>query len=382
MSEQNLSNKKSWLFHIAIFLIPVVAISLIYLAYVTYRTNSFYNNVKSNRRGWRGKVWRADKELGFVPIPNSRGSETMPIGADVPTRYDKDGFRIPIEDKLNTKNIHPVVLTLGCSFTYGAATHAKDTFPYLVGKYIGGSTKNAGVCSYGLSQMVIIAKRLIPRHKPDYVIVQYSTWLISRAVTAFAPSYFGKLPNPYYAGEDKLVIKPPVFQTIIMELPVDEYRDSQEGFGDFLSFLWNIGLPLFLYDDFNMGVYTLASVFGLKGQPTANRRAVIQHAYEEIHKVAEQNRAKMIIVVLGNNHHPVSVQKELLPKDVIVVDAHRALLKRLPTINRESYQRQYHHWRGDPLKRVDGHPNEKAHRIIAEEIVSQIVESPNGSTSN
>ncbi len=49
------------------------------------------------------------------------------------------------------------MLTLGCSFTYGAANHAEDTFSYLVGNYFGGSTKNAGVSSYGLSQMVINA---------------------------------------------------------------------------------------------------------------------------------------------------------------------------------------------------------------------------------
>ena len=377
MPEQKLSNKKRWLLHIVPFLIPIVGISFIYLASITYRTNSFYNNVKSNQRGWSGKVHRADRELGFVPIPDSRGSETMPIGADVPTRYDKDGFRIPIEDKLNTKNNHPVVLALGGSFTYGSATHAEDTFPYLVGNYIGGSTRNAGVWSYGLSQMVIIAKRLIPRHKPDYVIVQYSNWLVSRAMDPFAPSYFGKLPTPYYAEEDSLVINPPVFHAKIWELSIDEYRNSQQGFGDFLSFLWNVGLPLFLHDDFNVSVYTVARFLGLKDQTTTDRRAVIQHAYEEIHRVAEQNGAKMIIVVLGYSDERVPVQKELLPNDVIVVDAQSALLKRLRRIDWRSYQRQYSHWRGDPLELVDGHPNENAHRIIAEEIVSEIVEAPN-----
>jgi hypothetical protein len=377
--KQKLRDKKKWLFYIVIFLIPVVAISLSYLAYTAYRSTTFYNYVKSNQRGWSGKVWRADKELGFVNIPNSRGSETMPIGANVPTRIDKDGFRIPFEEKQRLINNNPVVLTLGCSFTYGAATQAKDTFPYLVGKYIGGSTKNAGVCSYGLSQMVLLANRLIPRHKPDYVIVQYSTWLVARAVRTFAPSYFGKIPNPYYAEKDNLIIMPPVFQTKVFDLPVDEYRNSQEGFADFLSFLWNVGLPLFLYDDFNIGVYTLASIFGLKDQPTTNYRAVIQYTYGEIHRVAEQNGAKMIIVLLGHNHQQVIVEKELLPDDVIVVDAQSALLKRLENIDRESYQRQYNHWRGEPPRRVDAHPNEIAHRIIAEEIASQIIESLNKS---
>jgi len=376
MSEQKLRKKATGLFHTLIVLIPVVTIALMYLGYTTYRTHQFYSYVKSNQRGWSGKVHEAHKELGFAPIPNSRGSETMPIGPDVPMRYDKDGFRIPIEDRLNPKNIHPVVLTLGCSFTYGAATHAKNTFPYLVGNYIGGSTKNAGVCSYGLSQMVIIAKRLIPRHTPDYVIVQYSPWLVKRAVRPFAPSHYGKTPNPYYAGEDTLAIKLPVFQAKIFELPIDNYRNSQEGFFDFFSFLGNVGLPLFLHDDFHMTAYTLATALRLTDRPTKNRSAVIQHAYGEISKVADQNGAKLIIVILGEDHQPVSVQKDLLPNNAIVVDAQSALLKRLPTIDKQSYQREYNHWRGDPPSLVDGHPNEKAHRVIAETIVTQIVELP------
>jgi len=376
MSEGKLRTKERKLFHILLFLFPAVTIALIYLGFTTYRTNQLYSYVKSNQRGWSGKVHEGHKELGFAPIPNSRGSETMPIGPDVPMRYDKDGFRIPIEDRLNPKNIHPVVLTLGCSFTYGAATHAKNTFPYLVGNYIGGSTKNAGVCSYGLSQMVIIAKRLIPRHTPDYVIVQYSPWLVKRAIRPFAPSYYGKIPNPYYAEEGNLAIKPPVFQTKIYDLPLDLYRNSPVGFFDFFSFFGNVGLPLFLHDDFNMTAYTLATALRLTDRPTKNHSAVIQHAYGEISKVADQNGAKLIIVILGEDHQPVSVQKDLLPNNAIVVDAQSALLNRLPTVDKQSYQREYNHWRGDPPSLVDGHPNEKAHRVIAETIVTQIVELP------
>lgn len=358
-------------------LLQVVAMFLVYLSYTTFRTKSLYNYVKSNQRGWIGKVHRADEELGFAPVPNSRGSETMPIGADIPMRYDKDGFRIPFEDEQNTENNQLVALTLGCSFTYGAATHAEDTFPYLVGKYIGGDTKNAGVCSYGLSQMVIIAKRLIPLHEPDYVIVQYSPWLARRAARAFAPSYFGKITNPYYSKGEDLVIKPPVFQTKIFDLPLDEYRNSQQGVGDFLSFLWQVGLPLFVHDDFNVSVYDFARVFGLKDEPTTKFPAVIQHAYAEISSVAEQNGAKVIIVILGNSYRPVPVQRDLFPNDAIVVDAHSALIKRLTPMDRQSYKKHYNHWRGNPLRLVDNHPNEEAHKIIAEEIVSQIVESHN-----
>ena len=64
--------------------------------------------------------------------------------------------------------------------------------------------------------------------------------------------------------------------------------------------------------------------------------------------------------------------EQLLPSNVILVDAQDALLGRLPVINLENYNQKYAHWRGSPPKIVDRHPNETAHQIIAETIVSQI----------
>lgn len=375
MPEKAPEINKRWLFYIIMFLVPVVGIFLIYFVYTVSRTQIMYNYIKSNSRGWIGQVHRADKELGFMPIPNSSGFEKMPAGSDIPVRYDMEGFRVPADDDAQgSRNNHPVVLALGCSYTYGAATRAEDTFPYLTGKYLGGDTKNAGVCSYGLSQMVIVAKRMIPRYRPAFVVVQYSPWLVDRAILPFAPSYFGKLPNPYYSGENRLMIEPPLFQTKIFELPVDTYQNANRGIGDFFPFLWEVGLPLFIHDDFHMGAYTFASAFGRKEQPTKNGRAVIQQAYEEIYNVSQQNGAALVIVILGVDSRPVPLPRKLLPKDAVIVDAHDALLKRLPNPDRGSYERQYAHWRGNPPRLVDVHPNEKAHKIIAEEIVVKITE--------
>jgi hypothetical protein len=373
MAKQVLPKRKKIIFNIILFLVPLFFIIIVYIAYTTHRTTSLYLYVKSKQHGWKGKIYKADQKLGFAPIPNSYGEEILPVGADIPMRYDKDGFRAPMENNNDSENAYPVLLALGCSFTYGAITYAKDTYPYLAGKYLGGSAKNAGICSYGLSQMVILAKKLIPFHKPNYVIVQYSTWLIDRSLTPFALSSFGKLPNPFFVEEkDMLKIHPPVFQTKIMELPVDEYRNSHKGFSDFISFLWNVGLPLFLHDDLNMSSYVLAKAFRSTPDPAANREKVIKYAYEKITRVAEDNGAKVIIVILGSSHHAVQIQKDLFPEKAILVDAHSALLKKLPVINEESYIRQYGRSHGDPPTMIDPHPNEKAHRIIAEEIVQQI----------
>jgi hypothetical protein len=225
---KTLSRKKRLVFSVIIFVIPATSISAIYVAYTGYRTAPIYWYVKHSERGWKGKLHRSDAELGFAPIPDSRGAEVFPVGNDIPARYDKDGFRVPLEDGIPTSpNRHPIVLALGCSFTYGAATLAEKTYPYLVGQYLGGTTRNAGVGSYGLSQMLVLAKRLVPANKPDYLIVQYSPWLVDRARSPFAPTNFGKVPTPYFfVRQNELALHPPVFVTKIMDLPFDQYRNT------------------------------------------------------------------------------------------------------------------------------------------------------------
>ena len=371
---KNLSRKKKLVFSFIMLLIPAAAISAIYLVYTCYRTRPLYAHVKSHQFGWRGKIHKADAELGFVPVPDSEGTEILPIGNDIRMRYDKYGFRVPVDDKGTSQNQRPLVLALGCSFTYGFSTNAEDTYPYLVGQYLQGTARNAGVCSYGLSQMMVLAKRFVPTHKPDYLLVQYSPWLVDRAQRPFALTYFGEvLPTPYFfLRQNELVLHPPVFQTKIMDLPMDAYRNTQVSFSDKVSFLWHVGLPLYIHDDFNMSLYKIENVFGLVPGPAVNREQIEKYVYDEIDKVAKENGARLVIVVLGIDHHPVQIPPGLFPPDSIIVNAHEALLKHLPVVDEENYLRLYALWRGSPPVVVDNHPNENAHRIIAEAIVHKI----------
>src|SRR6185503_21131713 len=95
---QPLSRRKKFVFRLILLLIPVIAISFLYLCFTAYRSRSIYQYVKANQRGWRGKTYQPDAELGFAPIKNSQGAEVFPIGEDVPARFDNDGFRVPLAD--------------------------------------------------------------------------------------------------------------------------------------------------------------------------------------------------------------------------------------------------------------------------------------------
>ncbi len=374
MTNQNLilNKRKKILFYLTILFIVIAATSTIYVAYTLKRSNTIYSYVKANKRGWKGNVNQADKKLGYVPIPNTQGAHVIPIGPDVPMRYDKDGFRIPLGNNNRALNPQYHILMLGCSFTYGDATLAEDTYPYLVGQYLQSKTLNAGVCGYGIAQIMLRAKELVPIHKPDYLLVQYSPWLVNRARKPFSPTYFGIFPIPYFYGEHELAIHPPVFLTKVFSLPIDRYRDVPESMLNMLSFFWNVGLPLFIHDDFNMFLYTAKKYLGtIPGGTTVNDK-VVEYAYKEISNVAKENGSKLLIVVLGSKPEPVQIKEELFPEDALIVNAHDALLKPLSSFDKETYKKEYAHWRGTPPVLVDTHPNKIAHKIIAKEIVKMI----------
>lgn len=368
--------KKRGLFYLVLLCLNLALVSAAYLGYTAYRTARVYDYVKSSRRGWAGHVHRADAELGFSPVSGSRGAHVFPIGPDIPMRYDREGFRVPVDDFVKPSAPRPLVMTLGCSFTYGDAIRAEDTYPYRVGRSLQGTTRNAGVCSYGLSQMLILARRLVPVHEPDYLLVQYSPWLVDRALSPFAPSYVGTLTNPYFhrAG-DRFALQEPVFLTNGFDLPIDAYRHTSRGLLDAFSFYVNVGLPLFAHDDYHLLGYALDESTGRIPPPATDREGLIGYVYGEIGDVARQNGSVLVIVVLGDSAAPVRIDEAWFPADAVVVDAHAALLARLRRLKLHTargYEREYAIWRGSPPRIVDYHPNEVAHRIIAEEVVDRI----------
>ncbi|MCX5848558.1 MAG: hypothetical protein NTW65_03825 [Deltaproteobacteria bacterium] len=366
-----LSKKENFAVNVLLLLAICAAV---YMSNVAFRIANIYQSIKTNQRGWKGHVHAADAELGFAPIPNAVGAHVFPIGPDVPMRYDKDGFRVPMEVERTSKHPRPLILALGCSFTYGDATYAEDTYPYLVGQSLKGTIKNAGVCGYGLSQMMLLAKKLVPIYKPDYLLVQYSTWLVDRAQTPFAPSSFGKTPVPFFYEEDQhFALYPPVFLSKVPELPVSRYRATSISWTDAFSFFWKVGLPLSLYDDFNMVKYKAFRSLGIIPNPTSARTELIKYVYKVIHEVAEEYGTRVVIVVLGDDGNLVKVNEQWFPSDVLIVNGQDALIRHLPRTNIvENYRNKYAHWRGSPPRFGDGHPNETAHKIIADAIVSEI----------
>jgi hypothetical protein len=96
---------------------------------------------------------------------------------------------------------------------------------------------NAGISSYGLAHMLILAKKLIPRYKPDYVIVQYSPWLVARSVNIYGPIDVFLLPTPYFAAKNnQYELKPPIYVGDLESIYTKAVQNTYKG--NFLNFFF------------------------------------------------------------------------------------------------------------------------------------------------
>ena len=383
------SRTRRVLFGLATLCLPLVAFCLLYLGTALYRSHGLYHYFKNHPRGWKGSVHRPDPLLGYAPVPNARGFHILPIGEPIPMRYGEHGFRVPLHDPPEQRLRRPIVLALGCSFTYGDAVVAESAYAYRVGAALHGTTLNAGVCGYGLGQMLVLAQKLIPANHPDYVLVQYSPWLADRSATLYAPAFFGRVPVPYfYAAPDGFALHPPVFQTVATDLPAYEFRSSPVSLHDRISFFRRLALPLYVHDDFNALRCRLAMLAGFIPPPATAKEKMTEFVYRKIAAAAEANHTRVVIVVLPSSYGPLHFPLVPLPRRALVVNARDALLDRLvasppadsgaPVPMSASalealYRQHYALWRGSPPQLVDPHPNEAAHRIIAEQIVAAIL---------
>jgi len=119
-------------------------------------------------------------------------------------------------------------------------------------------------------------------------------------------------------------------------------------------------------------MYRLRRSIGMLPKPAEDADALARYVYGEAGRVARQYGARLVVVVLGQNVQPVSIDPALFPADAIVVNAHQALLEHLPFRNKDEYEKAYGLWRGSPLQRMDTHPNIAAHRIIAQTVAAAI----------
>lgn len=123
-------------------------------------------------------VLRYDSELGYEPVPGASGTVN-----GQPISYSADGFRI--QNLGAQPAAGPLVLALGDSYTEGWSVSGDESWPAHLERQTGRRTLNAGVRGYGIDQMVLRAERLVPRFKPQTIVLAFIGSDIERTALSF-----------------------------------------------------------------------------------------------------------------------------------------------------------------------------------------------------
>ncbi len=346
-----------------LFTATVVCAGL-YLGSVVWRCTTYYDE----HIRWSGSAYRLDKDYGYFPKPYELAYHSLKYGDRIPVVFDENGFRVPSgEEKEQPSTSELRILFLGGSFTHGYGVPAEETFAYLTADAFDALAMNAGGSGWGLSQMVMRARDVIPRLRPDMVVVQYSNWLPSRSLSFYAPTNWGRSPAPYFYESDGTIdIHQPVFESANFKVPIAEFAGN-----GFLAFVWHVGIPLCLYDDYLVLRTSIKRRLGLLSAPITSRQKAVEFAYTEIQKLCTANNASMLIVAI-----PISIDD--YPKDRLdasswrIVHTLKPLTERLPQPTQEAWSASYRVWRGTPAELVDDHPNTRMHAAIAEQLIGEI----------
>ncbi len=367
------SNHKNILKFCSIVLLSFLI--LLYLTNLIYRAHEAYLYlVAENKASSKGIQYQADDLLGFKPSPNATERQPLTTGDKISIAYDKNGFRIPLSDTSKVDESNKInLLFLGDSFTFGAGCFAEDTFPFLVAKETRLSYINAGVSSYGLAHMVILAEKLIPKYKPDYVIVQYSPWLTARAINMFGPIYYFHLPVPYFAEKNnRYILEPPIYTLNFKTMNAQQIKSSYQG--KFIKFLFKEALLFSLNELWHSLKTEFLLITGQIPRPATNPTEVEKYAYNRIKTIAEKNGATVIILNLGDIEYSKNSHGLFSDSSIYFAEADSHLNDFLKTSSSKDYCKEFYQWifNGKELILIDNHPNPKAHRIIADSIIEEI----------
>ncbi|MEJ8842726.1 hypothetical protein WG954_10065 [Lacibacter sp. H375] len=357
--------------------------SIVTLLFIIYHSLSLNKNILAYYRyfssdnfiSWKGRMYERDSLLGYRMRPDNFSSLVYDLKQPVPVKTDRNGFRVAHTGEQFSDVNKPVdLLFLGCSFTFGSACKAEETFPYIVARESGMNYINAAVGGYGLAQMMLLANQLIPKYKPRYIIIQRSPWLIERSLSEFAPSRGGYvLPTPYFIEKgNEFAIDPPVYQSPINELLPEEDRKIYKG--NFLRYYFKKGISYFGNQQIQIIKTRIGNILGHKKRPTDREQEAELFAYSEIIKLAREHGVEVILLHLNNGPITFKANLPISNYSYRIANADSALRQRLSSADEQEYVRMFGHWgtKGSDSVFIDGHPNPLAHKLIATSILEQL----------
>jgi hypothetical protein len=299
-----------------------------------------------------------DDEMGFA-APRNASTEIRYAGGGVAWHIFTDGRRARVDAPGVQTPDRVDVMTIGCSFTWGASVENEDTYAQQLGRILGVSVANFGMGSYGSVQ----AFQTLVRHadmKPKVVVYGFIQDHLRRNVSPCAPNYVPYcLPVSYLRREgDWVVIAPPHMEYFSPEdnraFNVEvALRDPTDPIAWFLSAKWAAKMAFFRYQN--------PQAIAVDASPetaAAGMEAMMRGMLGESQAIGAKLVVLHIPYLPRGRIQPVSpaLTKALANKDITFVD--------FGPVAAEYYDR-------DPLGSLvlgpdDAHPNAVAHRMIAE----------------
>lgn len=116
-------------------------------------------------------LFQADPVSGYALRPGFRGREIASTGEfEMPVEISPLGMR----EHPHRAGPHPSILALGDSMTFGEGVPADRTWAAVLERESGIRVYNGGVPGYSTCQMTGHARALLPRLRPDFVVVTLS----------------------------------------------------------------------------------------------------------------------------------------------------------------------------------------------------------------
>jgi len=124
----------------------------------------------------------------------------------------------------------------------------------------------------------------------------------------------------------------------------------------------------------------LKRLLGRLPAPEKEPNQIAAYVYSELARICAENHARLAVVIItdpGLARKPSWSELEILRAltQVTLVNTEPALLAALPEKTKAAYDAAYRTYRGDPPRLMDPHPNARAHRILADEIVRRLAGS-------
>lgn len=381
MHQEETPNNRRLQFRLAIAAFCVLVVGLFYCLTIAVRGAGLYADITRLEKRpmesagrYVGGFGRFDPVLGYVLLEHGTGAWLIAGGEPVPFFHDDEGRRVAkgVEHGFQGDK-HPRILFLGDSFTYGELVAAEDAFPARVAAELGGESINAGVPGYGLAQMTLLAERLVAKYKPDYVVAQYSDWLPARSMSEFATDRQGEIMAPYIyeRGDEVGVASVPFNPPESFVSQVEKYKASRPGTLEKISFIGEVAFPFFFNRDVGLAWLRIRQWVGVAPRPSSDTKKITRFSYAEMDRIARKNGSTLIILALGLAK-PFHVPGDDFPAGVAGVNAWRAMVEMLDTGSLDEYEAKYYFWRGYPPRPVDAHPNEWAHKVIADVVAERI----------